>query len=70
MKQTEKIIFYEYFLNRINKLENDYEMLLYNMRVKSFKYCDELDFLDLATIKNELDYTVNIYQELQMLLKL
>ena len=50
MKQTEKIIFYEYFLARINRLENDYDMRLRNMRVKSFKYCDELDFLDLATI--------------------
>lgn len=70
MKQTEKIIFYEYFLNRINKLENDYDIRLHNMRVKSFKYCDDLDFLDLATIKNELDYTVMIYKELQGLLKL
>lgn len=70
MKQTEKILFYEYFLARINRLENDYEMRIHNMRVKSFKYCDELDFLDLATIKNELDYTITIYKELQILLKL
>lgn len=70
MKQSEKIIFYEYFLARINKLENDYELRLRNMRVKDYKYCDELDFLDLMTIKNELDYTISMYQELQLLLKL
>lgn len=70
MKQLEKIIIYEYFLARINRLENDYEMRLRNMRVKSFRYCDELDFLDLMTIKNELDYTISMYKELQLLLKL
>lgn len=70
MKQIELMLFYEYFLARINRLENDYEMRLRNMRVKSFRYCDELDFLDLMTIKNELDYTISMYKELQLLLKL
>ena len=70
MKQVEKIIIYEYFLARINRLENEYELRLRNMGVKSFRYCDELDFLELMIIKNELNYTISMYQELQMLLKL
>ena len=38
------------------------------MRRKSYKYCDPVDFLELMIIKNELDYTIQIYSELKMYL--
>ena len=40
------------------------------MRVKDFKNCDEIDFLDLMLIKRELDFTITIFNELKSLLKL
>ena len=70
MKQTEIVLFYEYFLSRITYLEEQYELVNRNMRVKSYKNCDEVDFLDLMIIKNELDYTICIFNELKALLKL
>ena len=70
MKRTELILFYEYFTSKINKLENDYTQINNNMRKKDYKYCDELDFLDLMLIKNQLKYTIQIYFELRLLLKL
>ena len=70
MRKRELILFYEYFLARINKLENEYIVINNNMRRKSYKYCDPVDFLELMIIKNELDYTIEIYYELKMLLNL
>lgn len=70
MKQIEKVFFYNYFLNRITYLEEQYELVNRNMRVKSYKNCDEVDFLDLMIIKNELDYTIRIFNELKALLRL
>lgn len=70
MKQTELILFYEYFLARINILENDYIQLNNNMRTKSYRYCDELDFLELMLAKVKLDYTIKIFNDLKMLLHL
>ncbi len=61
---------YEYFLSKINKLENNYTVINNNMRRKSYKYCDPVDFLDLMIIKNELDYTIKIYYDLKILLGL
>lgn len=70
MKQVELMMFYDYFLSRIGNLENCYIQINNNMRTKSYRYCDELDFLELMLIKNELDYTVQIFNELKLLLKL
>lgn len=70
MRHRELMLFYEYFLSRINKLENDYIVINNNMRRKSYKYCDPVDFLDLMILKNELDYTIQIYYELKMLFNL
>ena len=70
MRHRELLLFYEYFLNRINKLENDYIVINNNMRRKSYKYCDPVDFLELMILKNELDYTIQIYYELKMLFNL
>lgn len=70
MKQTELMIFYEYFLSRITHLENTYDLVNRNMRIKDYKNCDEVDFLDLMLVKNELDYTITIFNELKQLLKL
>lgn len=68
MRYGELIKFYEYFQARINNLENEYITLNNNMRRKSYKYCDPVDFLELMIIKNELDYTIRIYTELKMYL--
>ena len=70
MKLTEKIKLYEYFLNRINNLENEYIQVNNNMRVKEYANCDALDFLELMLLKTKLEYTVQIYYELRMLLNL
>lgn len=58
------------FLSRLNKVENDYILINNNMRRKSYRYCDPLDFLELMLIKCELNYTVQIYQELKALLNI
>lgn len=63
-------MFYEYFLARINILENDYIQLNNNMRTKSYCYCDELDFLELMLAKVKLDYTIKIFNDLKVLLHL
>lgn len=70
MKLTEKIKLYEYFLNRINNLENEYIQVNNNMRVKEYANCDALDFLELMLLKTKLEYTLQIYYELRMLLNL
>lgn len=70
MKKSELILFYEYFTSRINKLENDYIQINNNMRRKDYKYCDELDFLELMLIKKQIQYTIQIYYELKMLLNI
>lgn len=70
MKQIEKLFFYEYFLNRINELENEYIQVNNNMRVKDYANCDALDFLELMLLKTKLEYTIKIYKELRMLLNL
>lgn len=70
MKLTEKIKLYEYFLNRINNLENEYIQVNNNMRVKEYANCDALDFLELMLLKTKLEYTIQMYYELRMLLNL
>lgn len=70
MRQTELMLFYEYFLSKITRLENTYDLVIRNMRVKDFKNCDEVDFLDLMLIKRELDFTITIFNDLKGLLKL
>lgn len=70
MKNTELMLFYEYFLSKITHLENTYNLVIRNMRVKDFKNCDEIDFLDLMLIKRELDFTITIFNDLKSLLKL
>ena len=70
MIQKEKIMIYEYFLSKINKLECDYITLNNNMRVKSYKLCDEVDFLELMLIKSQLDYTLQIFYEFKTMLNL
>lgn len=56
MRNTELMLFYEYFLSKITRLENTYDLVIRNMRVKDFKNCDEVDFLDLMLIKRELEW--------------
>jgi len=70
MKQIEKVLIYEYFLSKIGKLEKEYTTIVHNMRTKSFKCCDEVDFLELMLLKRELDFTITIFNELKLLLKL
>lgn len=70
MRNTELMLFYEYFLSKITHLENTYNLINRNMRVKDYKNCDEVDFLDLMLIKRELDFTITIFNELKSLLKL
>ena len=70
MKKSELILIYEYFNSKINKLENDYIQVNNNMRKKDYKNCDELDFLDLMLIKKQLEYTIQMFYELRMLLNL
>ena len=70
MRQSELVLFYEYFTTRINHLENDYIQLNNNMRVKDYRYCDELDFLELMLIKKQLQYTIQMFYELRILLNL
>ena len=68
MRQSELIIFYDYFLNRLAYLESYYMLINRNMRIKDYKNCDALDFLDLMQAKSELDITFKIYFELKQLL--
>lgn len=70
MRETELMFFYEYFLSKITHLENTYNLINRNMRVKDYKNCDEVDFLDLMLIKRELDFTIAIFNDLKSLLKL
>ena len=70
MKQVEKKIFYEYFLSKINQLENEYILLNNNMSKKGYRNCDPVDFLELMIIKNKLNYTIQNYYELKTLLHL
>ena len=70
MKKSELILIYEYFNSKINKLENDYIQVNNNMRKKDYKNCDELDFLDLMLIKKQLEYTIQMFYELKMLLNI
>ena len=70
MKKSELILIYEYFSSKINKLENDYIQVNNNMRKKDYKNCDELDFLDLMLIKKQLEYTIQMFYELKMLLNI
>ncbi len=70
MRETELMFFYEYFFSKITRLENTYDLVIRNMRVKDFKNCDEVDFLDLMLIKRELDFTITIFNDLKSLLKL
>ncbi|MEE0265938.1 MAG: hypothetical protein UD936_09970 [Acutalibacteraceae bacterium] len=70
MKKSELILFYEYFTSRINKLENDYIQMNNNMRRKDYMYCDELDFLELMLIKKQLQYTIQMFYELKILLNI
>ena len=70
MRNTELMLFYEYFLSKITRLENTYDLVNRNMRIKDYKNCDEVDFLDLMIIKHELDYTITIFNDLKGLLKL
>lgn len=65
MRDKEKKKFHEFFLARINILENEYITLNNNMSRKSYKYCDPVDFLELMIIKNELNYTIMIYNALK-----
>ena len=65
MRHKEKEKFHEFFLARINILENEYTILNNNMSIKSYKYCDPVDFLELMIIKNELNYTIMIYNALK-----
>ncbi|MEE1155533.1 MAG: hypothetical protein UH241_10310 [Acutalibacteraceae bacterium] len=70
MKQAEIILFYEYFLSRINNLENEYIQVNNNMRVKDYANCDALDFLELMLLRKEIEYTIKMFYELRMLLNL
>ena len=70
MRKRELILFYEYFTTRINHLENDYIQLNNNMRVKDYRHCDELDFLELMLVKKQLEYTIQMFYELRILLNL
>ena len=70
MREREKILFYEYFSTKLNQLENEYTQVNNNMSRKSYRNCDEIDFLDLMLIKKKLDSTIQIYYELQTLLNL
>lgn len=70
MREKEKVFIYEYFLSKIGKLEKEYTAIVHNMRTKSFKFCDEVDFLELMLLKRELDFTITIFNELKLLLKL
>ena len=70
MRQNELILFFEYFSTKINQLENDYIQLNNNMSRRNYKNCDELDFLELMLIKKKLDFTIQIYYELKVLLHL
>ncbi len=70
MREREKILFYEYFSTKLNQLENEYIQVNNNMSRKSYRNCDEIDFLDLMLIKKKLDFTIQIYYELQTLLNL
>ena len=70
MRERELILFYEYFSTKINQLENKYIQLNDNMSRKSYKNCDEVDFLELMLVKKKLDFTIQIYYELKILLRL
>lgn len=70
MKQAEIILFYEYFLSRINNLENEYIQVNNNMRVKDYANCDALDFLELMLLRKEIEYTIKMFYELRILLNL
>ena len=70
MKQKELMLFYEYFLSRINKLENDYIQINNNMCKKNYKNCDEIDFLELMLLKKQLQFTLQTFYELRILLNL
>ena len=70
VRKNEYILIYEYFLSKIGKLEKEYTTIVHNMRTKSFKFCDEVDFLELMLLKRELDFTITIFNELKRLLKL
>lgn len=70
MRQNELIIFYEYFTTKINQLENEYIELNNNMCRRNYKNCDEVDFLELMLIKKKLDFTIQIYYELKIMLHL
>lgn len=65
MRDKEIKKFHEFFLARINILENEYIQLNNNMSRKNYKYCDPVDFLELMIIKNELNYTIMIYNALK-----
>lgn len=51
MRNTELMLFYEYFLSKITHLENTYNLVIRNMRVKDFKNCDEVRFFGLNAYK-------------------
>lgn len=70
MKQTELILFYEYFLSKINNLENEYIQVNNNMSVKNYTNCDALDFLELMLLRTKIEYTIQMFYELRMLLNL
>lgn len=70
MKQTELILFYEYFLSKINNLENEYIQVNNNMCVKNYTNCDALDFLELMLLRTKIEYTIQMFYELRMLLNL
>lgn len=65
MREKEKEKFHEFFQSCINNLENDYITLNNNMSRKSYINCDPVDFLELMLVKNELNYTIMIYNALK-----
>ena len=70
LTSKEKTLYYEYFIAKITALENEYILVNNNMRRKSYRLCDEVDFLELMMLKSKLDFLISLYQELSNYLKL
>lgn len=68
MTQKEKEIMLEYFLAKINVLENEFILHNNNLSKYRYKYCDAVDFLELMLIKEKMEWTVSIIRELKQLL--
>lgn len=70
LTSKEKTLFYEYFFAKITALENEYILVNNNMRRKSYRLCDPVDFLELMLLKSNLDFLISLYEELSNYLKL